>query len=75
MEIAKLSKFSPSSVGITFDYLVDFTDIPYPLENQSEETLSPTEKDLIENYRHLSPAYRNLINALVETHLKELVSK
>lgn len=59
----------------SIDYLVDFTDIPYPLEQRSEDTLSPSEKKLIENYRHLSPTYRELIDSLIETHLKEIIPR
>lgn len=64
-----------SYFNTSIDYLVDFTDIPYPLEQRSEYTLSPTEQKLIENYRHLSPRYRELIDSLVETHLKEMIPR
>lgn len=59
----------------SIDYLVDYTDIPYPSEQRSEESLSPSEKKIIENYRHLSPAYRELVDSLIETHLKEIIPK
>ncbi|MCI8860424.1 MAG: helix-turn-helix transcriptional regulator [Lachnospiraceae bacterium] len=69
--LTKIADYFNTSI----DYLVDFTDIPCPLEQRNEETLSPTEKELIDNYRCLSPAYRHLIDALVETHLREIILK
>lgn len=69
--LSEIAKYFNTSI----DYLVDYTDIPYPLEQRSEESLSPAEKKMIENYRHLSPAYRNLIDSLIETHLKEMIPK
>lgn len=61
--------------NISVDYLVDYTDIPAPTEHRSEETLSPEEKKLLENYRHLSPNYRSLVNLLIETHLREIIPR
>ncbi len=64
-----------SYFNTSIDYLVDFTDIPYPLEQRSEYMLSPAEQELIENYRHLSPRYRELVHSLIETHLKEMIPR
>lgn len=69
--LAEIAAYFNTSI----DYLVDYTDIPYPFEQRSEETLSPSERKLVENYRHLSPAYRDLVDSLIETHLKEIIPR
>ena len=69
--LTKIADYFNTSI----DYLVDFTDIPYQLEKLNVEILYHTEKELIDNYRCISPAYRNLIDALVETHLREIILK
>ena len=43
--LTKIADYFNTSI----DYLVDFTDIPCPLEQRNEETLSPTEKELIDD--------------------------
>lgn len=54
------------------DYLVDYTDISYPIEHRTEESLSSDEKELLERYRHLSSNYKAIVTMLIDTHLREL---
>lgn len=51
----------------SIDYLVGYTDIPFRYETYPTDSISSSEKHILEYYRHLSPKAQELIQELILT--------
>lgn len=49
----------------TIDYIVGYSDERYPLQHWSEQKLNPREKELLRQYRILTPEEQSYVQSLI----------